>query len=89
MIETQTGRVVPLEVKSGRSFRAHKALENLLSIKEFGIDYGIVLSRCNVEYDSEKRVLYLPVYMTMFLTELNAFAREGKPDDFRLEVAAV
>lgn len=89
VIETQTGRVVPLEVKSGRSFRAHKALENLLSIKEFGIDYGIVLSRCNVEYDSEKRVLYLPVYMTMFLAELNAFAREGKPDDFRLEVVVV
>lgn len=88
VIETQTGKVIPLEVKSGRSCRAHKALDNLLAIEEYGIEYGVVLSRCNVEFDEEGRVLYLPVYMAMFLADLNRFEDDG-PDGFRIAPAVV
>lgn len=84
VIETQAGRVVPIEVKSGRSCRAHKALDNLLAVEEYDINQGIVLSRLNVEYDSSGRVLYLPLYMAMFLGELNTFEEGNESDEFRL-----
>ena len=65
VMQTQSGAVVPLEVKSGRSPRRHAALDHLLASREHQIPYGVVLSRLNVEVDESARVRYLPLYMTM------------------------
>lgn len=89
VIETQTGEVVPIEVKSGRSCRAHKALDNLLAIEEYDINYGVVFSRLNVEFDVAKKILYLPLYMTMFLSDLNSFETGDELDGFRLDPVAI
>ena len=70
VVETQAGEVVPLEVKSGRSPRRHAALDHLMRSGEYQLPYGIVLSRLNVEVDTQKRVRYLPLYMTMCLADL-------------------
>lgn len=55
-------RIVPLEIKSGKEYKKHKALDNLLNSKEYSIDKGYILSLSNIEADD--RCIYIPVYMT-------------------------
>jgi len=59
---------LPIEVKSGRSFRTHASLDVLLASEEYGIPLGIVLSRSNVM--REGKVLYLPIYAAGMVREL-------------------
>ena len=61
----QDAEIIPLEVKSGKDYQRHVALTNLLSNDEYGIRRAIVLSNSNMEVHG--KVLYAPVYMTMFL----------------------
>ena len=59
------GIVLPLEIKSGKSYKRHSALNNVLSIEEYHIEKAYIFSQENVEVH-QKRV-YLPIYMIMFL----------------------
>ena len=68
LTEGRAGEVVPLEVKSGTSVRAHAALDKLLEADEFAIPRGVVLSRLNVEV--EGKVTYLPWYAVFCLDEV-------------------
>ena len=54
-------QIMPLEIKSGKSFRAHKALNNLLESSEYPIKNGYVLSPSNIERNGN--VTYMPIYM--------------------------
>ena len=54
-----------LEVKSGSSYKAHKALDNALVQNSDQISRSIVLSRFELEKDQQ--VEYMPLYMAMFL----------------------
>ena len=54
-------QIMPLEIKSGKSFRAHKALNNLLESSEYPIRKGCVLSPSNIERNGN--VTYMPIYM--------------------------
>lgn len=55
-----------LEVKSGNSFRNHKALDNALALYDDEIlEQSIVL--CNSNLSQERKILYIPLYMAMFL----------------------
>lgn len=70
VVETDDG-VVPIEVKSGKSYKRHVALDNLLASEELGISRAYVLSEANV---SEQRrdggtVCYLPLYMLPLVAE--------------------
>ena len=56
--------VVPIEVKSGRDFTIHSALNNLQ--KTGSVQTGIVLSNSS-EIMQKGNTLYLPVYYVMFL----------------------
>lgn len=58
-------KVVPIEVKSGRDYRKHNALDKILDNPKYGLDEAIVLSNANVEVCG--RIVYLPVYMTAFI----------------------
>lgn len=58
-------KVIPVEVKSGNDWRAHKALHNVLSVEQWHMDEAFVLCKGNVECDGS--IVYLPLYMTMFL----------------------
>lgn len=68
LTEGRAGEVVPLEVKSGTSARAHAALDALLESPEFDIPRGIVLSRLNIE--TSGKVVYLPWYAIFCLDEV-------------------
>lgn len=61
------GKVVPIEVKSGKSYKSHKALENYMEVPDYHIESAYVLSTYNVEKDG--RVIYLPIYMSYLLQE--------------------
>lgn len=60
-----SGSVLPIEVKSGKAYRRHVALNNLLRSQEYGISHAYVLCEGNVseEVREGKRVRYLPLYM--------------------------
>ena len=61
------GKVVPIEVKSGKTYKAHKALNNFMKIPDYHIEKAYVLSVANVE--QEGAVVYLPIYMCYLLKE--------------------
>ncbi|MBD5303818.1 MAG: ATP-binding protein [Bacteroides sp.] len=63
------GKVVPLEVKSGKDYKRHAALNNIMNIDEYDIQEGIVLGNCNVSRIN--RITYLPIYMIMFVEKLH------------------
>lgn len=58
-------RVLPVEVKSGGSWRAHRALDNVMGTRDWGLEEAFVLCKGNV--GREGRTTYLPLYMTMFM----------------------
>jgi len=58
------GKVVPIEVKSGKSYKTHSALDHLMKTDEYAIEKAYVLSNYNVS--AEGKVVYLPIYMSMF-----------------------
>ncbi len=70
IVESRAGEVVPIVANAGRTPRKHAALDRLLQSEEHGMPFGIVLSRLNVELDLERRVCYLPFYMTACLGDL-------------------
>lgn len=55
------GRVLPIEVKSGRDAEFHKALDNIMAVDEFAIEKSVVVSKENIK--REGKILYIPVYM--------------------------
>ena len=56
---------LPIEVKSGKDYTIHSAINNCLNNSEYAMDEAIVFANCNVS--RKGRVTYLPVYMVMFL----------------------
>ena len=61
------GKVVPLEIKSGKDYKRHSALNNVLEGEEYQISEGYIFSEGNVETVGRK--VYMPIYMIMFLEE--------------------
>ena len=61
------GKVVPIEVKSGKAYKAHKSLDNFMKISDYHIEKAYVLSVANTE--QEGTVVYLPIYMCYLLKE--------------------
>ena len=59
--------VIPVEVKSGKDYHVHAALNNVLSVEEWGIGDALVFCMGNVE--QVKTVTYLPWYMIMFFKQ--------------------
>ena len=58
--------VLPIEVKSGKDYTVHSALDNLMSVPGYHIVSSIVFSN-EREIKSKGNILYLPVYFVMFL----------------------
>ena len=58
--------VLPIEVKSGKDYYIHTALNNLLKVDEYKITNGIVFSNEEKVYNNGN-VIYMPIYYVMFL----------------------
>lgn len=63
-----SGKVVPLEIKSGKDYKRHSALTNVLNTTEYEIDEAYIFSEGNIEIDGKK--IYMPIYMIMFLDDV-------------------
>ena len=64
VIEYQ-GNVLPLEIKSGKTYTRHNALDNVLKDERYAIPQALVF--CNENISSLGKVTYLPIYMIGFL----------------------
>lgn len=58
---------LPLEIKSGKDYTIHSAINNCLNNPEYEMDEAFVLAGCNVQ--KKDKVTYLPIYMVMFITK--------------------
>lgn len=56
---------IPIEVKSGKEYDKHSALNNCLQNTEYKMKEGFVMADCNIQIDGN--VTYLPIYMIMFI----------------------
>lgn len=61
--------VLQIEVKSGKDYAVHSALNNLLSTPDYHVQSAIVISN-EREVRKEGSIIYMPVYYTMFLDSL-------------------
>ena len=64
----QIGSVLPIEVKSGRDYTIHSALNALLNNKDYGIHKAIVFSN-ERQVKKDDGVVYMPIYYVMFLDQ--------------------
>lgn len=58
--------ILPIEVKSGKDYTRHSALNNLLKVRDYDIASGLVLSNSR-EIKTVGNVSYMPVYYVMFI----------------------
>ena len=61
------GQALPIEVKSGKDYEKHSALDNVMAVEEYGIREAYVFTNDNVKVDG--RLTYYPIYMVMFLQD--------------------
>ncbi len=73
-----SGRVLPIEVKSGKDYVTHRALSNIMECDEYDLTEAIVLTNDNLRIDG--KILYAPIYMTMFLQKQNTAPNYYKVD---------
>lgn len=59
------GRILPIEVKSGKDYEVHRALSNIMDCPDYDLQEAVVL--CNDNLKEVGKVIYAPVYMTMCL----------------------
>ncbi|NMM98057.1 ATPase AAA [Bifidobacterium sp. DSM 109959] len=65
VVEHPRGTVMPIEVKSGKTYTRHSALNKALATESYGMKRGIVLAESNVK--TVGQVDYLPVYAVSVL----------------------
>ena len=60
-----TNGIIPVEVKSGKNYHRHSAINNLLSIKNYAFDKAYVFYNGNLKI--EGKTIYLPIYLSDFV----------------------
>lgn len=60
--------VAPIEVKSGKDYNVHSALNHFLQVEEYNIRKAYVFSN-NRETSTTNGITYLPIYYIMFLQQ--------------------
>ncbi|PLS30721.1 ATPase AAA [Bifidobacterium margollesii] len=88
--DTNANSVVPFEVKSGRSYRTHAAINAVLANSEYHVSQGVVLSRSNIEQDGG--TTYLPLYAMYCLRDicdLVSISDDGSAPGFSLSTQPV
>ena len=59
------GEVLPIEVKSGKDYKKHSALNNVMNDLNYDIPEAYILNQNNIEI--KDKLIYLPIYMLMFI----------------------
>jgi hypothetical protein len=74
----RNGKVLPLEVKSGKDYTYHRALSNIMDCDEYDIPDALVMNNDNLFVDG--RITYVPVYMVMCLEKMAVAPVEYRVD---------
>lgn len=84
LVTQNSGRVLPIEVKSGKDYKLHTSLNSFLGNREYGIDEAVVLTFSNLgcKMKQGKPVWYLPLYMAFCIAE----SANGKLPDVHLPI---
>ncbi len=59
------GKALPIEIKSGKDYYRHNAMDNVLKQSDYGIEEGYVFCGGNIEQID--KITYFPIYMLMFM----------------------
>lgn len=74
--------VLPIEVKSGKDYTVHSALDKFLETPDYGIKKAVVLNN-DREVKEKDGIVYLPIYYCMF------YQRDGLRDEGELIVPEI
>ena len=77
-IVERMGKVLPVEVKCGKHYQRHRALNRMMGVPDYAIPEAVVLDDAAHKVESE--IYYAPVYMAMFLE------RETLPEKMPYEI---
>lgn len=61
------GEVLPIEVKSCKDYKVHRALSNIMDCGEFNLNRALIFNNSNLKV--EGKLTYAPIYMAMFLKQ--------------------
>jgi predicted AAA+ superfamily ATPase len=64
VIESENNGIILIEVKSGKDYNRHRALNNILDLPNYEFEKSVVLCESNIEV--KNNITYLPIYMAMF-----------------------
>lgn len=76
------GEVLPIEVKSGKDYKKHSALAQIMQNENYQLNEAVVFSNSNVERNG--KITYLPIYMLMFLEETEIEFADISIDRFKI-----
>ena len=62
---TSKHNISPIEVKSGKDYHTHKALNNVIGCENYNISDAYVFSNNNLSVNGG--IVYAPIYMLMFV----------------------
>lgn len=72
------GKIVPIEVKSGKDYETHRALSNIMDCPEYDFTEAVVLNNGNLHVADN--IIYTPIYMIMFFEKDNTAPTYYKVD---------
>lgn len=76
------GKVLPIEVKSGKDYEVHRALSNIMDGKEYDLPEAIVFQNENLHMKG--KIIYAPIYMVMFLEKDNT-----APEHYTVDISGL
>ncbi len=59
------GKVLPIEVKSGKNYETHRALANIMDCPSYDLPEAVVFNNENLKVSG--KIIYAPIYMIMFI----------------------
>ncbi len=76
------GKILPIEVKSGKDYEVHRALSNIMTCSDYDLEEAVVL--CNDNLKIVGKLIYAPVYMVMCMRH-NDYA----PTYYKVDISMV
>ena len=76
------GKVLPLEIKSGKDYEVHRALSNIMDCDEYDLPEAIVFNNDNLHV--KNGIIYAPIYMMVFLEQ-----KETAPDFYKIDLSGL
>lgn len=76
------GKVLPLEIKSGKDYEVHRALSNIMGCGEYDLPEAIVFNNDNLHV--KENIIYAPIYMLMFLEQ-----KETAPEFYKIDLSGL